>query len=106
MTKKSPWRIAGDAMLSAGPADRESLIFAMMPHVPPNRASAATRRNRENLATRRGYNAYPQGQHAGQKDQYEVGARLVSAYALGQALRGGTWVQLPDGRIALRGWSK
>ena len=104
--KRSLWRITGDAMLSAGPADRESLIFAMMPHVPPNRASAETRRKREKVAASRGHNVYQQGQHGGQKDQYEVGARHVATSALIKALRSGTWIQLPDGRIALRGWSK
>jgi len=96
-TPKSEWRKAGDRILAEGPADRQFLLSAMAESVPPNRASAATMSNRRWLANYRGHSATSTG------DVYSAGARRLATDALRAALQRRAWVELPDGRIALRG---
>ena len=102
MAPKSTQRLAGDRLLANGPMDRFALMSAMADSVPPNVASRKTLSSRAMSAMKRGYNTYPQGEDPRHGDLYDVGARIIAVQTLNNSLRNGTWVLLPDGRVALR----
>lgn len=105
-TPRSPWMVKVHELLADGDwVDREELMAAAMPVVPPGKAErqAKVERNRQDAARRRrGDTVIPSNSKP--SDPVAVGARIVVAHSLGTAVGQGRLERrrLADGRIQIR----
>lgn len=105
-TPRSPWMVKIHELLADGGwHDREDLMAAAMPLVPPGKAErqAKVERDRQDAARRRKGDPIIRA-NSKPSDPVAVGARIVVGHSLGTAVDQGRLQRrrLPDGRIQIR----
>lgn len=105
-TPRSPWMVKIHQLLESGDwVDREQLVTAAMPLVPPGKAArqAKVERDRQEAVRRRRGGPVIRA-NSRPSDQVAVGARIVVAHSLGTAVGQGRLERrrLDDGRLQIR----
>lgn len=88
---RSPWMVKVYELLADGAwHDRETLVLAAMPHVPPGKAARQAAYDRARLNTRRRTRGVPEVPSSSRpQDPQTVGARTKVTHSISAALRYG-----------------
>ena len=104
-TQRSPWMVKIHELLADGAwHDRETLVDAAMPLVPPGKAARQATYDRARLAATRRAHGVPETPSNGRpQDPHTVGARTKVTHSLCAATRRGLLQRRTvDGRIQIR----
>lgn len=102
---RSPWMVKVYELLADGAwHDRETLVVAAMPHVPPGKAARQAAYDRARLNTRRRTRGVPESPSSSRpQDPQTVGARTKVGHTIGNAIsRGQLQHRTVDGRPQIR----